>query len=70
MNLHEQLTAPDREKLDKEVEKYPSTGKLIMYSLEHNSSVLGLTIRQSMDIHTIFHPFEPFSVDNLFKLFA
>jgi len=64
------MTTPDREKLDKEVEKYPSTGKLIMHGLEHNSSVLGLTIRQAMDVHSIFHPFEPFSVHNLFRLFA
>jgi len=64
------MTTPDREKLDKEVEKYPATGKLIMHSLEHNSSVLGMTIRQAMDVHSIFHPFEPFSVHNLFRLFS
>lgn len=69
MNLYQQMTPAHREKVDKEVEKYPSTGKLIMYSLEHNSSVLGMSVRQAMDVHSIFHPFEPFSIQNLFKIF-
>ena len=68
MNLYQQMTPAHREKVDKEVEKYPATGKLIMYSLEHNSSMMGLTIKEAYDIHTIFFPFEPFSLSNLFSL--
>ena len=70
MNLYQQMTPTHREKVDKEVEKYPASGKVLMHGLEHNSSVLGLTIRQAMDVHSIFHPYEPFSVSNLFNLFA
>ena len=62
------MTPAHWEKVDKEVEKYPATGKLIMYSLEHNSSMMGLTIKEAYDIHTIFFPFEPFSLSNLFSL--
>ena len=70
MNLYQQLTPTHREKIQKEVEKYPATGKLIMYSLEHNSIIATLTIREASDIHSIFYPFEPFSLSNLYKIFA
>jgi len=68
MNLYQQLTQPHRDKLQEEADKYPTTGKLLKYALEHNSSMLGLTIKEAMDIHTIFFPFEPFSLSNLFSL--
>lgn len=70
MNLYQQMTPTHREEVQKEVEKYPSTGRLIMYSLEHNSMIATLTIREASDIHSIFYPFEPFSLSNLYKLFA
>lgn len=70
MNLYQQMTPAHREEVQKEVEKYPSTGRLIMYSLEHNSMIATLTIREASDIHSIFYPFEPFSLSNLYKLFA
>ncbi len=70
MNLYQQLTPTHREKIQKEVEKYPATGKLIMHSLEHNSIIATLTIREASDIHSIFYPFEPFSLSNLYKIFA
>ena len=44
MNLYEQLTQPQRDKIQAEVEKYPATGRLIMHSLEHNSVIATLTI--------------------------
>jgi hypothetical protein len=68
MNLYQQLTEPHRAQLQEEAEKYPTTGKLLKYALEHNSSVMGLTIKEAMDLHTIFFPFEPFSLSNLFSL--
>ena len=68
MNLYQQLTQPHRDKLQEEAAKYPTTGKLLRYALEHNSSVMGLTIKEAMDLHSIFFPFEPFSLSNLFSL--
>jgi len=70
MNLYQQMTPTHREQVQKEVEKYPATGRLIMHSLEDNSMVATLTIREAYDIHNIFYPFEPFSLSNLYKLFA
>ena len=70
MNLYQQMTPAHREEVQKEVTKYPSTGRLIMYSLEHNSMIATLTIREASDIHSIFYPFEPFSLSNLYKLFS
>jgi len=70
MNLYQQMTPAHREEVQKEVEKYPATGRLIMYSLEHNSMISTLTIREASDIHNIFYPYEPFSLSNLYKLFA
>jgi hypothetical protein len=69
MNLYEQLTQPQRDKIQAEVEKYPATGRLIMYSLEHNSMIATLTIREASDIHGIFYPFEPFTLSNLYNIF-
>ena len=68
MNLYEQLTQPHRDKLQEEAEKYPTTGKLLKHALEHNSNMLGLTVKEAMDLHSIFFPFEPFSLSNLFSL--
>ena len=69
MNLYEQLTQPQRDKIQAEVEKYPATGRLIMHSLEHNSMIATLTIREASDIHGIFYPFEPFTLSNLYNIF-
>ena len=69
MNLYEQLTQPQRDKIQAEVEKYPATGKLIMHSLNYNSVVSTLTIREASDIHGIFYPFEPFTLSNLYNIF-
>jgi hypothetical protein len=70
MNLYQQMTPAHREEVQKEVAKYPSTGRLIMHSLEHNIVVSTLTIREAYDIHNIFYPVEPFSLSNLYKLFS
>jgi hypothetical protein len=70
MNLYEQLIPTHRDMILAEVDKYPATGRLIMHSLEHNGSVIGLTIREATDIHSIFYPYEPFSLSNLYSLFA
>ena len=68
--MYEQLTPTHRDKILAEVEKYPATGRLIMHSLEHNASVIRLTIREATDLHSIFYPYEPFSLSNLYSLFA
>lgn len=68
MNLYQQLTQPHRDQIQAEAEKYPTTGKLLRHALEHNSSVMGLTIKEAMDLHSIFFPYEPFSLSNLFSL--
>lgn len=70
MNLYQQLTPMQREKILAEVMDYPATGRRIMHSLEHNSSVITLTIREATDIYNIFYPYEPFNLSNLFDLFA
>ena len=69
MSLYNQLTKPQKDQIQAEVDKYPSTGRLIMYSLERNAFVATLTIREASDIHNIFYPLEPFSLSNLYKLF-
>ena len=68
MTLYQQLTEPHRAQLQEEADKYPTTGKLLKYALEHNSTMLGLTIKEAMDLHSIFFPYEPFSLSNLFSL--
>lgn len=70
MNLYEQLTQSHKDKIQAEVEQYPATGRLIMYSLENNVYVGTLTIREASDIHSIFYPFEPFSLSNLYNIFV
>lgn len=70
MNLYQQLVPLNKEKILAETAKYPSTGKLIMSSLEHNDSVISLTIREATEVHSIFYPYEPFNLSNLYSLFA
>ena len=70
MNLYQKMTPARREQVQKEVAKYPSTGRLIMSSLEDNDMVATLTIREAYDIYSIFYPIEPFNLSNLYKLFS
>lgn len=70
MTLYEKLVPSNKEKIQKEIEKYPSTGRLIMSSLKDNDMVATLTIREAYDIHSVFYPVEPFSLSNLYNLFV